>query len=268
MYGETEVDRLKQQLSAARYALLDRVERPYRDALWTAVSHSADPEKSGWRHQSTWEKLLELIPEDQSRVMCPLCGEGAQLWPGEWRGPSEPGFAVPIGIERHWVGGGNSRHCATAAILQEWMNENSRPYFQRKMHEERQKAEEIKRERLSTEIQYQTRYKGKPELRRCEPAALAAREARLIEMGFKVETTAERIRTYIDDRGDHLIYGDPAGYRLTLNVFSFRTYKTQPPQRRQLGHLSWPDHYKNKMKERYENELARMLPIWMKGKEP
>jgi len=227
--------------------------------------YSCESRKASYRWQidvadALIQEVKILSREDgvhswETRAYCPLCGEGST---------GSPGFAVPEGLQRHFVGLGNIYRCNVFAAAEKL----AREYWDRKFSaaEKAEQEEQLKHEaqRRLTETLYQVEPKGAPMLidsiwmkeqaRNSEEMIWA--ENRLIELGFQINLDGN-IKSYTDDREELLVYADPR----CNGEINFSAYKKPLSKRSRLGlatkRYKIRDSWKHELKNKYEAWLAK-----------
>lgn len=201
--------------------------------------------------------LATILPpsifDSSDRAYCPLCGDGSS-----WA--YQEGFRLPEGLRRHLVGWGDRQPCPVFAIARRLAKED----WDERFHEaeERAKAKILKRKKC------ETLYKVGPthtlELldagtyfcaRARSLAELAWAETRLSNLGF-LTTTEARVRSYIDERREFVVYADPRRYGL----ISFAVYAKPIPKQDHIGSIATfnlSDNWKNDLRGKYEARLPQ-----------
>jgi hypothetical protein len=195
-------------------------------------------------------KRAEPIPSTygSDRAVCPLCKRGPQS-------PYDKGFTIPEGLWRHLTGEYNAHHCvvteAAFALANDYLND-------RIMAAEiaQHQAERAQREhRLRTETLYRITPDGVGQLTEHRTAdSVAWAESRLIrELGFQV-VEKERVKSYIRDHGDLVVWADP----LSAGTIILRVYKNTKRPRRATTEMRIGDNWKHRLAAKYE-ELLRSV---------
>lgn len=270
---DPELVRLKRDLENARHAILGLMSEPARDILSRYYQCASRAEVREWESKVV-DQLVNLAtplpPRSQyegERAYCPLCGGSAQDIYN-----SQRGFSLPVGVERHLSGWGNTHQCdvtvAAFGLARDW----ARDKFQESERREEAEAQAQIAKRRATETLYRVGPDGEPELMggryQWRPVrdnkGLAWAEERLEELGFKI-TLDDRVKSYTQEHPGVIVYADPREEgRIEFRVYNFPLPPAPRKSRRRPDFRFIPqfflmDAWKNDLRQKYAARLAEAV---------
>jgi hypothetical protein len=256
---------LEDELYRARQAIIDLMPEQKQSILMSFYECESRQEAYAWREKIAAELIgtAEVIRSYNSdRACCPLCGDGSSSG-------YEPGYGVPVGLTRHLTGWGRVRECrvfaAASAIAHDYWNKKFSPAER----EQEAKNADILAKRKTTEMLFLADPSGQPKLfqerllfgnERRNNDEMTWAEKRLGDLQFRV-LTADRVRSYVDERDEIIVYADPrAKGAIEFNAYRRRASKSKSsrPKFSRIGTLRLPDRWKNDLGKKYDEWLAML----------
>lgn len=263
---DATIENLRRELAASRIAFIEMMPDEVRKILWTFLRCESRHDAYAWPKKIAQELVTLAEPIASpfgERAICPLCrSEGGS--------PYETGYSLPIGLLRHLIGFGNVRECpvmaAARSVAQEHWNEKFSPT---------ERAAEVEKDavllrRLASETLFSDGPNTKPALFDSvsslsgprTKSEMASALSRLKELQFR-RVNEGNVESYVDDRGEHIIYADP---RENGNI-DFKAYRRLPLPKsggtkvryKLVGNFRLPDRWKHDLYKKYQKWLAATI---------
>jgi hypothetical protein len=236
---------LERELKNTRYKLISLATRSLPDDIRDALIHGysackTEHQFSDWQHDTIAKIIAAAEPEPENEFFggrlayCPLCNHGAQ----QWGSKRFYGFALPLGLEKHLTGRGNTSRCdifATAVTL-------ARDYLQPKFEESKQREHDARETRRQTERLFlidptepaklidEKIYFSVSGHRSVEELEWA--EARLRTLGFEFDLNGN-VMAYRLPHLEFVILADPRQpKKITFRIFERSPPESKPRRRR------------------------------------
>jgi hypothetical protein len=270
---DPELERLKSDLDYARRAILRLMSEPAQDILKRYYQCESRAALYKWQ-SSVVDQLADLakpLPRrsgyEGERAYCPLCGGSPEDFYN-----SQRGFSLPLGLERHLSGFGNTHQCdvtvAAFGLALDWAHDK----FQESERRQDAEAEAQIAKRKVTETLYRTGPDGEPELMGCQyqwrpvrdKEGLAWAEERLDELGFKA-TLDDRVKSYTQEHPGVIVYADPREEgRIEFRIFRFPLppaprKSRRGPDFRLIPQFTVMDAWKHDLPQKYAARLAEAM---------
>lgn len=260
----------------ARWAILKLAPTPFQEQLKFYRKCKSKSDTHGWIDEVAEHVVQSAEPiESESlfgreRAYCPLCGDGAST-------AYQKGFSLPVGLERHLTGSGNTRQCDVmrAAFQLAYGSWDGPQVLVGK--EATAREDTMRARRLATETVFVVEPSGKPLLlddigylmfrpARSQdgdgPEGIKWAEQRLFSLGFQFNvdgSTRSYTRSYVDVGGKYELYADPreAG-TIRFKVFKISSIRARS-SRRPLGEFDIKDKWKNDLPAKLEGYIKQCI---------
>jgi len=268
-----EIRRLKDDLYQARRTIVCLMPEPVQEILDSYYRCTSRIELHQWE-SNVIDQLVELakpVPRhtayDTERAYCPLCGGSAQSIY-----QSQQGFSLPIGLQRHLEGWGNTHQCdvtvAAFKLARDWAHDK----FHEIEQQEHAEADAKFAARKATETLYRIDPHREPELMgggyQWRPVrgheSLSWAEERLEELGFK-KMQEDRVKSYTQEHPGVIVYADPREEgRIEFLVYPSPTPPAPRKSRREPNFAPRPqftlmDAWKHDLQRKYSTRLEQAI---------
>lgn len=263
---EARLEAVEEDLISARHTIIQLVPGQYSSILNSYRDCNSTRDVHTWKHDIVARIVAHASSEIdghsyyERRTNCPLCRSAGN-------GPYQNGFTVPVGLERHLTGFGNTHHCpvteAAFALGRNYAKECFGEGERKAEEEERAERERQLELRRATETLYRTHPYEPPALidegyrfsifgdARTGDAIKWAEE-RIVALGFSCHTEGN-VKSFVLERPEYVVYADlgPAK-KITFNVFGKPLARAKKLKR---STCDIPDNYKNDLASKFEYRL-------------